>query len=413
MNIYFNLILIILILDFLLDILSSYFSLKSLRTELPAIFKEHYSTNDYKKTQKYNRERIYYSLFKSTFSFILLLVFWLTGGFNYINNLVISLYDNELFRGLLFWGIIGIGMYLVNLPFKIYSIFVIEEKYGFNKYTPLLFLKDTLKGIMLSIILGLPILAFVLYILGEFDKDSWYYIWGGIIVISFLLQYIAPTYIMPLFNKFTELEDGSLKDKIFNFAEKVDYPLKNIFVIDGSKRSTKSNAFFTGFGKNKRIALFDTLVEKHTEEELVAVLAHEIGHFKKKHVLISSIFSTLQLGLMLFILSLFIFEENLYKAFFIEGTPVYAGLLFFSILYSPLETFFSILGNLLSRKNEFEADEYAVVNTGEKDSMISALIKLSLNNMSNLSPHKFNIFMHYSHPPVTERIQAIEKVTIK
>jgi STE24 endopeptidase len=269
---------------------------------------------------------------------------------------------------------------------------------------------DRVKSILLGAVIGLPILAGLLYMLNSFGEMSWLYGWIGLTVISFALQFVAPRWIMPLFNKFTPLEDGELKDAIFDYAAKVEYSLKHLFVMDGSKRSAKSNAFFTGFGKNKRIALFDTLIEKHTTGELVSILAHEIGHFKKKHIIKSMLISVLHTGILFYIMSLFLNHKPLFEAFFVENIGLHTGLIFFSMLFSPVENVLSVIMNVFSRKNEYEADRYAVETTGKQDDMINALKKLSEHNLSNLTPHKFFVFMNYSHPPVLERIRAIRSI---
>ena len=226
------------------------------------------------------------------------------------------------------------------------------------------------------------------------------------------MQFIAPTWIMPLFNKFTPLEDGDLRSAILSYAKSVQFPLENLFVMDGSKRSSKSNAFFTGFGKHKRIALFDTLIEKHSIQELVAVLAHEIGHYKKKHILQSMIISVIHMGVMLFLLSIFLSHEGLFTAFYMDEMSIYAGLIFFGMLFSPIEEILSVVMQLFSRKNEFEADRFAVETTREHESMINALKKLSVHNLSNLTPHPLYVFFNYSHPPVLERIKAIREIEL-
>jgi STE24 endopeptidase len=227
--------------------------------------------------------------------------------------------------------------------------------------------------------------------------------------VTLFLQFIAPTWIMPLFNKFTPLEEGELRESIFSYARSVNFSLENLFVMDGSKRSTKSNAFFTGFGKHKRIALFDTLIEKHSVAELVSILAHEIGHYKKKHILQSMAISILHSGLMFFLLSIFISHKGLFDAFYMEQMSIYAGLIFFGMLYSPLELLLSIFLQIFSRKNEYEADRFAVETTDTPETMVNALKTLSVHNLSNLTPHPFYVFLNYSHPPVLERIQALRQ----
>ncbi|MFC2131676.1 M48 family metallopeptidase, partial [Bacteroidota bacterium] len=345
----------------------------------------------------------------SIFSLAIMLIFWFAGGFNWLDDLLRGVIDNSILRGLAYIGSLLLANSIISLPLSIYSTFVIEEKFGFNKTTAKTFILDIFKSLILAVIIGGALLATVLWIFEIMGNNAWLYGWITVTIISIILQFIAPTIIMPLFNKFTPLEDGDLKQAIMDYAKSVKFSLKNIFVIDGSKRSSKSNAFFTGFGKNKRIALFDTLIEKHTIGELVAVLAHEIGHYKKKHIIINMAISIIHTGILFYLLSVFLNEAALYKAFFMNEMSLYTGLIFFGMLYSPIELILSIILNMFSRKNEFEADSFAVESTNKPDDMINALKKLSKDNLSNLTPHPFYVFLNYSHPQVLERIRNIKK----
>lgn len=412
MNTYGIIILVIILLEFIVDNGVKLLNLKNLSGKLPSEFADEYDADTYRKSQEYTSYRTKFGFVKSIFNLILFLVFWKIGGFEYVNTLAESLSDSFIIRGLYFFGIIMVAQQVLSLPFSIYSTFVIEEKYGFNKTTAITFVVDIVKGLALMVILGGLVLALVLYIFNELGQLSWLYAWGALVIITLAMQYVAPRWIMPLFNKYTPLEDGELKDKIMGFSEKVDFPLQEIYIIDGSKRSTKSNAFFTGFGKNKRIALFDTLVENHTVGELISVLAHEIGHYKKKHIQQGMVISVLHTGVLFFLLSIFLYDYALYQAFFMDSSPLYAGFLYFSLLFSPIESILSVLMNILSRKNEFEADEFAVVGRKNQSDMIDALKKLSKDNLSNLTPHSWFVFMNYSHPPVVERIRAIKKINV-
>jgi STE24 endopeptidase len=284
---------------------------------------------------------------------------------------------------------------------------VIEEKFGFNKTTPRLFILDLIKSIVISAILGGILLCLVLGFLEFGGPHAWLMCWAAGTVFLIIVQYLVPTWIMPLFNKFTPLENGPLKEAILNYARSIDFALSNIFVMDGSTRSSKSNAFFTGFGKNKRIVLFDTLIKEQTTEELVSILAHEMGHFKKKHVLKRMGFSIAQMGIVFYMVSIFISHAGLFHAFFVEQVSIYAGLIFFGMLYSPIDLFISILFQISSRKDEYEADQFAAQTTRDGSALISALKKLSAHNLSNLTPHPFYVFLNYSHPPVLERIKAL------
>jgi STE24 endopeptidase len=300
---------------------------------------------------------------------------------------------------------------IISLPFSIYATFVIEARFGFNKTTVRTFILDIVKAVLLGIILGGPLLAGVLYFFQYAGPLAWLYCWLVVTVFSLVIQFIAPTWIMPLFNKFTPLEQGELREAIMTYAQNVHYSLLDIFVMDGSKRSTKSNAFFTGFGKNKRIALFDTLIQKHTTTELVTVLAHEIGHYKKRHIIQSMLIGILHTGLIFYLLSIFLSHEGLFAAFYMQNMSVYAGLIFFGMLYAPLEMTLSIFLNIFSRRNEMQADRFAVETTGQGQSLISALKKLSADNLSNLTPHPLYVFLNYSHPPVLERIRRLSKLS--
>jgi STE24 endopeptidase len=288
--------------------------------------------------------------------------------------------------------------------------FVIEQKFGFNKTTPKTFITDIIKGLLLSVSLGIPLLAGILAFFQYAGALAWLYCWMVTVVFSLAIQYIAPTWIMPLFNKFTPLADGELKKRIMAYARLVEYKVADIYVMDGSKRSSKSNAFFTGFGKNRRIALFDTLIDKHKTEEMVGILAHEIGHFKKKHILKMQITGIIHTGVLFLLLQIFLTQQGLFNAFGMDTMPLYAGFVFFGLLYKPIELIISMAMNAISRRHEYEADQFACITTKDSESLVAALKKLSLNNLSNLTPHWLIVFLEYSHPPILDRIKAIKKV---
>jgi STE24 endopeptidase len=408
MNPYFLIILAALLIEYSLEMLADLLNMKTLSSSLPKEFEGIYSADTYKKSQSYTRTHTTFGIIESTCSLIITLVFWLMGGFNYLDLIVRNWQLGSIFTGLVYIVILVLIRSIISLPFSIYSTFVIEEKFDFNKTTPKIFITDILKGILLSIVLGVPLLLGIFALFEYAGSFAWLYCWIAGSVFTLFIQFVAPTWIMPLFNKFTPLESGELSEAILAFAKSVNYSLQGVYMIDGSKRSSKSNAFFTGFGKNKRIALFDTLIQKHTVAELVAVLAHEIGHFKKKHIIQGMIISILHMGLMFFLLSLFITQRELFEAFYMQNVSLYAGLLFFGLLFTPLEFLLSLAMNALSRKNEYEADSFAVVTTQHPESFIDALKKLSKDNLSNLTPHPFYVKMNYSHPPVVERIKAIK-----
>ncbi|TNE68872.1 M48 family peptidase [bacterium] len=401
-----------LILNQVLELIADSLNLKALKTEIPSEFSDVYDAEKYTTSQEYLKVGTRFGWISSSVSLIGFLSFWFLGGFEIINNWAIGFDLGFIPSGLLFLGALSGLSSILSLPFSLYRTFVIEERFGFNRTTWKTWLLDGIKGLSLTLVLGVPLISLILWMLEMLGDWAWLYAWIAMQVFSLIIQFIAPTWIMPLFNKFTPLEDGTLRTAIMNFADKVSFNLQNIFVIDGSKRSSKSNAFFTGFGKNKRIALYDTLVNNHTEPELVAVLAHEIGHYKHKHILKSMILSTIQSFVIFWLFGLFMREQALYDAFYMSSTPIYAGLLFFSMILSPVDMLLSLFTNVRSRKHEFEADAFAVVHTNERQPMIDALKKLSRDNLSNLTPHPFYVYLHYSHPPVLERIRAIRKIDL-
>lgn len=410
MNIYAIVILVTIIFSFILDLISNLLNLKALDPKLPDEFQDVFDAEKYRKSQEYTKVNTRFGFITSIFGLVLTLVFWFLGGFEYLDHIVRSWHLHFIWTGLLYIAILMFAKSFISLPFSIYQTFVIEEKFGFNKTTVKTFILDMIKGIGLGILLGGPLLAGLLAFFQYTGTYAWLYAWGATTLFTLFVQFIAPTWIMPLFNKFTPLEDGELRQTIMDYAKKVNFSLQNLFVMDGSKRSSKSNAFFTGFGKNKRIALFDTLIEKHTVKELLLVLAHEIGHYKKKHIIKSMIISILHMGIMFYLLSIFLNHKGLFDAFYMREMSIYAGLIFFGMLYSPVEMILSVFMQIFSRKNEFEADQYAAETTKDSKSMIDALKKLSADNLSNLTPHPFYVFLNYSHPPVLQRINTLKSI---
>ncbi len=410
MNIYAIIILSALIFEYVFDLITEILNLKALESDLPDEFKDVWDEDQYQKSQEYTRVNIKFGIITSTLSLILTLVFWFAGGFQYLDSIVRQWELSMIWRGLCYIGILILLRSLFSLPFAIYKTFVIEEKFGFNKTTWKTFVSDMIKGLALAVILGAPILAGVLAFFKYAGNHAWFYAWMVTTLFTLIIQYIAPRWIMPLFNKFEPLEEGELKSEIMNYADSVDYQLEGVYVMDGSRRSSKSNAFFTGFGKNKRIALFDTLIEKHAIPELLTVLAHEIGHFKKKHILKGLIISIIHSGVVFYLLSIFLNHKGLYDAFYMQHQSIYAGLIFFGLLYSPIEFILSVFMQLFSRKHEIEADEFVVRTTDKAEHFINALKKLSADNLSNLRPHPLYVFFNYSHPPILQRIKHIKKL---
>jgi STE24 endopeptidase len=316
---------------------------------------------------------------------------------------------SALFTGILYISVLFLAEAVLSLPFSIYSTFKIEQRFGFNRTTPRIFIMDRLKILGLSAVLGIPLLAAVLWFFQYSGGYAWLYCWVFSTVFLLVLQFVAPVWIMPLFNKFVPLPQGELKDRILRYTAHVHFAVKDIFVIDGSRRSSRANAFFTGFGKNKRIALYDTLIEQHTAPELVAVLAHEIGHQKMKHVLQGIAIGIAQGGVVFFLISLFLNNRGLFDAFYMERISIYGSLLFFAILYEPLSFFLALPLNAFSRKHERDADSYAAQTIDNPEDMVSALKRLSIKNLANLTPHPWHVFLHYSHPPTLQRIEWIRK----
>ena len=410
-NGYFLFIAITVIGFYLLEVVSSLLNLKALKPELPSEFEDVFDNEKYAQSQAYTRETTKFGLIESTFSLIVFLLFWWLGGFQWLDAQVrgFGFGFGPIATGLAFVAALMVGGQILSLPFNLYDTFVIEEKFGFNKMTGKTFVTDFVKNLILSAVLGLPIFALLLYLFQNpaFGNVAWLVAWIATTVFQLFLLFVYPKWILPMFNKFVPLEDGELRQGIEVMAKKCDFPLTGIFEMDGSKRSTKSNAYFAGFGKHKKIALFDTLIKKHTVPELVAVLAHEIGHFKKKHILKTLILGILQMGFIFYLLGLFLNNRSLFDAFGVRETSVYLSFIFFSFLLSPLSKLIGVGMAIFSRKNEFEADAFAVDVTGSAMPLITALKSLSKENLSNLTPHPFYVFINYSHPPMTERLAAL------
>ena len=394
-------------LDYILNLVADGLNLKHLRNILPKAFEGVYEPERYRKSQEYLKVNTQFGWVISTFNLSVMLIFWFAEGFPMLDKWVRSFELDPILTGLIYIAVLMLLKSVLALPFNAYATFVIEERFGFNRTTWSTYLADLFKGLALAILLGTPLLAGILAFFQYAGSNAWLYCWIGMTVYMLVVQFVAPTWIMPLFNKFTPLEDGELKSAILSYAASINFPLENVYQMDGSRRSAKSNAFFTGFGKHKRIVLFDTLIKQHPTRELLAILAHEMGHYKKKHIPQALILGILQTGLMLFLLSKFITYQGLFDAFYMPQQSVYAGMLFFAMLYTPIDFLVGILMQILSRKNEIVADQFAALTTGDPGSMVDALKKLSVHNLSNLTPHPFYVFLNYSHPPVLKRIQHL------
>ncbi|GAA5481110.1 M48 family metallopeptidase [Haloferula sargassicola] len=404
-------ILIILLLLWNLDFVVTLLNLRALRPEVPAEFEGILDPAEHAKSLDYTRASARFGIIESLVSLFALLVFWLAGGFGWLDQFCRGWLGDGIPAGLAFLGILFLANHLIHLPLSIYSTFVIEERFGFNRMTPKLFIADEIKGLLLATILGLPLLAGVLWIFRSVP-NAWLWAWLLFTTVQLLLTWLAPSLILPLFNKFEPMEDGETRREIETMADQCGFPLGEISVMDGSKRSTKANAYFTGFGKTKKIALYDTLVEEQTTDELVGVLAHEIGHFKCRHILQRIGMAIVQTAVLFFLLGKVIdpgsaFARGLFDAFFVAEISPHVGLVLFAILFTPVSRILGVLGNVWSRKHEFEADAYAAKVTGKPESLISALKKLSVKNLSNLTPHPARVFLDHSHPPVLVRIAAL------
>lgn len=398
----------IIIVDFIFDKCLDLLNAKHFDDEIPAPLKDVYDEQAYYKSQQYKRENFRFSLLSSGFSILVTLAFFLLEGFAWLDGIARQLGDGEITVALVFFGIIMMASEVMQLPFSYYRNFVIEEKYGFNKSTPRLFFTDKLKGWFLSVVIGGGLLALIMLIYQHTGEYFWIIAWVTIGSFTIFMTLFYSSLIVPLFNKQTPLEEGQLKAAIWEFARKVDFTLDDVYVIDGSKRSTKANAYFAGFGKKKRIVLYDTLLNDLNTEEVVAVLAHEVGHYKKKHVLANMVMSLLLTGLTLYIFSLFIDNELLSEALSVNRPSFHIGLITFGILYSPFSELTGILMHYVSRQFEYQADNYA---KKEYDGapLIRALKKLSRNNLSNLTPHKATVFVHYSHPTLLQRVMNLNR----
>ena len=353
-----------------------------------------------------------FHIVESISSLIVLVAFWFTGGFGWLDRFARSVFSGEVPAGLLFLSLLLLGQTLASLPFSIYGTFVIEQKFGFNRSTPAVFIMDRLKGLLLGAVIGLPIAAAVLWIFINVP-NAWLWAWLVVTAIQLLLTYLAPSLIMPLFNKFTPMPEGEQKRAIEALGEKCGFPLDGVFVMDGSKRSTKANAFFTGLGKRKKIALFDTLMEKHTEPELLGVLAHEIGHFRRGHIKQRLVVGILQMAVIFFLLGLATdpsgkFSRMLFDAFAVEKISPHVGLVLFGILLEPVSKLLSVFANAWSRKHEFEADAYAAEVTGDSRPLKEALKKLSADHLSHPTPAPLRVWLDYSHPPLLQRLAAMK-----
>jgi STE24 endopeptidase len=406
-NTIFFLIIIIPVAGFLTERYLEYLNSKMWSEKLPGKLDGICNEEEYKKTQYYEKDNKKLSFWSSSFNLAIILLMIIGGGFSFIDGIARTISQNLILISLIFFGLIGLASDIINIPFSLYDTFVIEKKYGFNTMTIRIFITDHIKSWFIAIIVGAPVLGLITWFYYKTGDFFWLFAWGLITLFSIFINLFYSELIVPLFNKQMPLEEGSLRNKIEEFASKTGFRLKNIFVIDSSKRSTKSNAYFSGFGPKKRIVLFDNLMKEFTEEEIVAVLAHEIGHYKKKHVLLTLLFSFILTGFMLFLFSLVVNHPELSQALGTENSSFHLGLIVFGILYSPLSLLIGLVFNFVSRSNEFSADRFVRENY-DPSILAGALKKLSVRNLSNLMPHPAYVFFHYSHPPLLQRLGKLE-----
>jgi STE24 endopeptidase len=404
----FYIIITIIIIDFIVDKILDSLNAKRYNDPVPVELQDVYDEVEYKKSQSYKATNYRFGLLTSTFSIVLTLGFLLLDGFEYVDNIARSYSDNPIVVALIFFGIIMLGSDIITTPFSYYRTFVIEERFGFNKTTHKTFWLDKIKGLLMMAIVGGGILSLIIWFYQFSGAYFWLYAWGLVTIFTIFMNMFYAKLIVPIFNKQKPLEEGSLRDKISDYAQSVGFNLKNIFVIDGSKRSTKANAYFSGFGSEKRVTLYDTLVSDLNEEEIVAVLAHEVGHYKKKHIIFNLIASILLTGLTLYILSIFISNPLLSNALGVEIPSFHVGLIAFGLLYSPISEITGFIMNHFSRKFEYQADDYAK-STYAGQPLITSLKKMSKNSLSNLTPHPAYVWVHYSHPTLLERVKNLNK----
>ena len=404
----FNILITILLIKFFIDSVLNHLNAKHFNDTLPNDVSDVYEINEYQQSQSYKKTNHNFSKITSLFSLITTLLFFFFNGFSIVDEIARGFSNNIIIITLIFFGIIIIGSDIISIPFSLYKTFVIEEKFGFNKSTKKLFFLDKIKGLLMTIILGGSILSIITWFYEFTGNYFWIYTWLLITTFSVFLNMFYSKLIVPLFNEQTILEEGDLKNEIVKYVNSVGFKANNIYVLNGSKRSTKANAYFSGFGNQKRITLYDTLINDLENNEIVAVLAHEVGHYKRKHILYNLTSSIILTGFALFVLSLFIKTPVLSLALGVSHPSFHIGLIAFGILYSPVSQILGVFMNYMSRKFEYQADNYAK-NTFSASPLISSLKKLSKNSLSNLTPHYLYVFFHFSHPTLIDRIKNLNK----
>jgi STE24 endopeptidase len=411
MNNWLLIIVTILSCHYLLEMVVELLNRRTFQTPLPIAVQGVYDEKEYQNSIAYQFSKNTFFLLHSSIGFVVTVTFLICGGFGYVDNISRSFRLSEIPTGVIFAAIIALLSFLLSLPFSLYSTFVMEQRYGFNKTTPKTYLSDVCKGAFLLATFGGTLFAMIQWFFLTFPDFGWLYCWAGVVVFTFVLQFLSPAIIMPLFNTFTPLPDTPLRRKLLAYAEKEQFVTSGIFTMDGSKRSTKLNAFFVGFGRFRKIALFDTLLEKLEDDEILAVLAHEVGHFKLKHIWKFMLGSVLQMGILFYLLNIFLEYPAIVKAAGVSEPHVYSSLIFFGLLYAPISTFINIIFNYFSRNFEFAADTFSAMTAGNPSALCTALKKLSQANFSHLTPHPFKVFVSYTHPPLLQRLENLQRLT--
>jgi STE24 endopeptidase len=405
-SVLFFIIIGIILLNFIIDSILDALNAKHYKDPIPNALNDVFDAEEYQKSQAYKLVNYKFGVWSSLFSLVLTLGFLFFDGFEYVDNIARSYSSSPIVIGLIFFGIIMLASDILSIPFSYYKTFVIEEQFGFNKTSKKTFVLDKIKGLFMMVLIGGGLMALIIWFYQLTENQFWLYAWGIVTIFTVFMNMFYARLIVPLFNKQTPLEEGDLRDKIAAYAKSVGFNLDKIFIIDGSKRSTKANAYFSGFGREKRVTLYDTLVNDLEEEEIVAVLAHEIGHYKKKHIIFNLVASILLTGLTLYILSIFISNPLLSNALGVKIPSFHVGLIAFGLLYSPISEVTGLVMNYVSRVFEYQADDYAK-NTYKAEPLITSLKKLSKNSLSNLTPHKAYVFVHYSHPTLVQRVKNL------
>ena len=403
----FWLVIVIVVAEYAWSTVLTLLNVRASRQPVPDLLKDLYDEKQYRKQQAYAMANRKFSLLSGAVSTLVTLAIFVFGGFAAFDAAARSVSSSPVVQALVFWGIFFLISWAISLPFDIYRTFVIEQRYGFNRSTPKLFAADAVKSLLLNMVIMGAVLAPCVWIYTLAPRWFWLIAWGAVSLFSLFMQYFYSQLIVPLFNKQTPLPEGELRTAIESFAQRVGFRLDNIFVIDSSKRSSKSNAYFTGFGRRKRVVLYDTLMEQLSTEEIVGVLAHEIGHYKHHHTILASLEGFATNLLMFWLFSLFIGSDALASAAGCQATSFHVNLAVFSLIYTPLNLLLDLLTNIISRRHERAADAFAAAN-GLGSAEASALKKMSAKSLANLTPHPVVVFTEYSHPTLYERVKALQ-----